>query len=124
MNELNAELPVRVYWDSTRKIYSIKQKGRVVAKTSGLIIKDPSFEVFLSGWRRYRETGRKVPHAFVRGLILNCEDSHEGYSVMYNPAREPLFMMPVSGMASVPIFSAKLCIMTTEQRKPKLRAVL
>ena len=62
-------LRVRAYLDSHRKVFSLKYRGRVVAKAVDLSLVDVRFVVSEAGRARVRATGRKTPHAYVEGVV-------------------------------------------------------
>lgn len=62
-------LRVRVYYDSTRGTYSVKLRGKVVAKANTLTLHNVSFVVNERQRDKIRAGGRKTPHAFVQGEL-------------------------------------------------------
>lgn len=71
------ECRVRLYWDSTRKTWSMidPKTRRLRAKGSVVILRDCRMVVNEKSRQRVVRTKRKTPHAFV-----------EGRAVMYHPA--------------------------------------
>lgn len=55
-----------IYWNSHRRMFSIRKKGIVVGHAYSINAIHARFVVRLAGQRRVRETGRKNVHAFVK----------------------------------------------------------
>ena len=55
-----------IYWNSHRKMFSVRQRGRVVGHAQSINAINATFVVRPAGQRRVRETGRKNVHAFVK----------------------------------------------------------
>lgn len=58
-----------VYWDSTRKIFSVKSQGKVILKSCYLEVRNAQFVVSESARQRVLKSGKKTPHAFIRGEV-------------------------------------------------------
>jgi len=56
-----------IYWNSHRKMFSVRHKGKVVGHAHSINIPNAKFVVQPAGQRRVRETGQKNIHAFVKG---------------------------------------------------------
>ena len=91
-------IEVDVYFNVTRKVFSIRQDGIVIAHRSNLFLTHSKFIVRESGQKRVRETGHKNVHAFVRGM-WNQKDYHTFKDLLlwrrvsYNPKRDNFFMV-------------------------------
>lgn len=88
-------MKVRVYWNSTRKVWSIKNKNNPVEHASVLVLRDCKFLVNESGRQRVLRNKKKDVHAYVEGVII----SKEGLStlpvydeVRYNPYKNETFV--------------------------------
>ena len=91
-------IEVDVYFNVTRKVFSIRQDGIVIAHRSNLFLTHSKFIVRESGQKRVRETGHKNVHAFVRGMWDQREyhtfrDMRLWRRVHYNPKRDNFFMV-------------------------------
>ena len=91
-------IEVDVYFNVTRKVFSIRQDGIVIAHRSNLFLTHSKFIVRESGQKRVRETGHKNVHAFVRGMwdqkeYRSFKDMMLWRKVSYNPKRDDFFMV-------------------------------
>ena len=91
-------MEVDVYFNVTRKVFSIRQDGIVIAHRSKLFLTHSKFIVRESGQKRVRETGHKNVHAFVRGMwdqkdYHTFKDLFLWRRVSYNPKRDNFFMV-------------------------------
>jgi hypothetical protein len=89
MQDLAGPPRVRVYLDSTRKVWSVTRRGRVADKPHRLLLGDVRFVVSERARARARKTGRKTPHAYVEGVVLGRDWSalrpRGGRRFGYNP---------------------------------------
>lgn len=95
---------VEVYWHSGRRLYSVREKGKVVDHVPFILLKDAQFVVQPAGRKKARETGQKNVHAFLRGYLVGdlitqyrkikrdggvrfVEEDNEylSYDIFYNP---------------------------------------
>lgn len=83
---------VRVYWNATRKDWSIMQnvngKWRVIDHRIRLRLVDATFHVSAAGRERVRRTGRKSVHAWVEGTLLEAsfwDGVLAGQGIIYSP---------------------------------------
>ena len=92
------DIEVDVYFNVTRKVFSIRQDGIVIAHRIYLFLTHSKFIVRESGQKRVRETGHKNVHAFVRGM-WDQKDYHTFKDLLlwrrvsYNPKRDNFFMV-------------------------------
>ena len=92
------DIEVDVYFNVTRKVFSIRQDGIVIAHRSNIFLTHSKFIVRESGQKRVRETGHKNVHAFVRGM-WDQKDYHTFKDLLlwrrvsYNPKRDDFFMV-------------------------------
>lgn len=70
-----------VYWNFHDKTWSIKSMesgsddyGNVIGHADRVLVDDPEFVVQPSGLRRFRNTGKRNLHAFVRGEVAGTGD--------------------------------------------------
>jgi len=91
-------IEVDVYFNVTKKVFSIRKDGVVIAHRSNLFLTHSKFIVRESGQKRVRETGHKNVHAFVRGM-WDQKDYHTFKDLLlwrrvsYNPKRDNFFMV-------------------------------
>ena len=94
--QISLDKPIQVYRNLTKKCYSIRQNGKVVAHAQKLCISNAKFIVNEKGRDRVRKTGRKEVHAVIQGLYetsgMGTTASKElKLAVKYNPIREDYF---------------------------------
>ena len=67
------EMKVKLYRNLHKKgvVYSVQHKGKVIAYTSDLILKDVKFVVRKKGQEKVRASKRKNVHAFITGTMLD-----------------------------------------------------
>lgn len=69
--------PVRVYWNSHRRLFSVQvQNGSswyVVGHTANVQLINATFQVSAAGHRRALREGVKNVHAFVRGTLVGID---------------------------------------------------
>jgi hypothetical protein len=90
---------VEVYYNLHKHVFSVRHKGRVIAHTNAIQIKNAEYVVRKSGRQRVLKEGRKNVHAFVRGDMLEHEGgafdmsfSVLGDRVTYNPYKFKSFV--------------------------------
>lgn len=77
---------VRVYWDSTRNVWSVKSGTKVVHKTNRLILRHVAFRVSERGRQRVLREGRKNVHAYCEGIVVKYTPKvYRAHAVRYNP---------------------------------------
>ena len=88
---LNPADKIKVYRNLHNGLYSIKQKGLVVAHAQRLYLRDCKFTVRESGRQRVIKEKRKNVHAFIEGYITDSvmgttvERNDLPIAVTYNP---------------------------------------
>lgn len=90
---VDLESPVYIYRCLNRKgrVFSIKQKDKVVAHTNELAIKDVEFIIHQAAKKRVLQTGERNVHAFIKGKICNLKQKYQVYPVKYNPYKDDTF---------------------------------
>lgn len=88
---------VHVYYNRTRKLWSIKHKGKVIQHREALALSDCTWVVQPNGNERCRRTGKRDVHAYVKGTLENLfvfEKMEQGLAVpvTYNPFFHTQFM--------------------------------
>jgi len=106
-----------VYWNLHKRCFSVRERGRVIAHTEHVTLRNAHFVVQRSGYERtVREKVRSV-HAWVRGEVT---EASEGLSVTpvlvtYNPFRVGHFVVRATGER---IDSAPLVALSVVGGKP------
>lgn len=81
--------PVEIYRCLNRKgkIFTVRQKGKVVAHIDNIILKNCEFIVNEKGKVRCITTNQRNVHAYIKGFIGNCDDIplSFGFLVDYDP---------------------------------------
>ena len=94
-------LRVRIYFDSTRKAWSIKYKGKVIGKALELCLTNVKFVASEKGRQRVLKSGRKNVHSYVEGVVTSpslTEEVSTNRSVFsYNPYRGSKFFKVANG---------------------------
>lgn len=84
--------PVFIYKNLTRKCWSVKQKGLVVAHTNNIIIKDVICVVNEAGRLRVLKEKQKNVHAYLKGVICDNIDLIFENIITYNPYYNDTFI--------------------------------
>lgn len=85
------EMKVKLYRNLHKKgvVYSVQHKGKVIAYTSDLILRDVKFVVRKKGQEKVRESKRKNVHAFITGIMPDATYApyfdHTQDIAYYNP---------------------------------------
>ena len=75
-----------VYFNSTKKTFSVRHKGKVIQHADFLIVKDAQFVVNQKGRDWTVKHKRKTVHAVIRGNVTTVECDENGTSHLpYNP---------------------------------------
>lgn len=78
--------PVLIYKNLTKKCWSIKQKGLVVAYTNNIILKDAICIVNKKGNEKVRQEKQKNVHAYIKGIIYTpLDELYFKDIITYNP---------------------------------------
>lgn len=107
---------VRVYWNSTRKLWSIKSDGLVALRLAELCLKDVKFIVKEKGRLRVVRTGRKTPHAFVEGEI--CEKGIVDFSKADRFRYNPFLVSNFQTETGEDVFCADYVLLSVSDKKP------
>lgn len=105
---------VEVYKNLHKDLWSVRSasgvdRGRVIAHTDRIVLRDASFVVQQGGRARVLREGQKNVHAFVRGYTTEVEETPEaGHSVRYNPFEMETFVLRHN---NAPILRADLVVM-------------
>lgn len=91
---------VGVYWNSSKCVFSVIQKGKVIAHVCDLIMEGCYPVIWQSGQNKTRREKKKTVHAFVNGRVSQTEIHHEvraayllcGNKIRYNPYKDDNFV--------------------------------
>ena len=91
---------VYVYYNLHKKIWSVRQSGKVVSHTKHIMLKDAKFLVSKAGQARVRREKKKNVHAGVSGYVVDnipvSKISTEAF-LTYNPYKHESFVMVDTG---------------------------
>lgn len=91
--EIDLSKPVRVYRNLNRKCWSIRQNQLIVAHATTLELADVKPIVSARGRERVVNEGRKNVHAFMEGMLVECDDDYVIVNkVTYNPYKHEGFV--------------------------------
>jgi hypothetical protein len=118
------EVKVKLYRNLHKKgvVYSVQHKGKVIAYTSDMILKDVKFVVRKKGQEKVRASKRKNVHAFITGTMMtNTEALDElvflinnyGDTAYYNPYTCETFV----NSGKQPIHTAEFARVTGKEGK-------
>lgn len=93
--------PVRIYRNLNRKgqVYSVWQKGFVVAHMKEFVLRDVTFVVNKSGKERAIRTKTRNVHAFIEGLLVDFDNVlfEFSYNLYYKPFTKDGFFVKLLG---------------------------
>jgi hypothetical protein len=85
---------VYVYFNLHKKVWSVRQSGKVVEHTKSIMLKDCKYLVGKSGRERVLDEGRKNVHAGVSGYVVDTIPPCRTHSdIAYNPYRNEGFVL-------------------------------
>lgn len=104
--------PVSIYKNLHNGLFSIKQRGLVVAHVESFIMQNVTFKVSEAGRQQVIKTKQKAIHAFIVGMLeqVNCTDddiiiSNPHTMIRYNPY---IFDSFIIGVNNAPIKQAAI----------------
>ena len=94
MKDIDPNKKIEVYFNLHKKIWSVRQSGKVVQHTNFIQIREPQYVVSQKGNERVRREKKKNVHAFVRGYVENRLPVFPRKStfVTYNPYKNDSFV--------------------------------
>lgn len=103
-----------VHWHLRLRVWSVRERGRVVGHVDTLALADVSFRVSAAGVRRIQERQAREVVAFVRGVPLESGVIPPGaVRVRFCPYRGPSFTLddgtPVTAAALVTLAADGTC---------------
>lgn len=109
---IDPDIKVEVYKNLHKNLFSIRQKGKVVAHVDNFILKDVEFIVREKGRQLVLKTRQKNIHAFLKGYITFSKSNNKiRNQVRYNPYEMSTFIND----KKEPIYKALMCY--TENNK-------
>ena len=120
-----------VYWNLQKKLWSVRQSGKVLCHTHSIYMKDCRFLVGKAGQARVRREKKKNVHAGVSGyLAMNAEvptfEADRDCFVMYNPYKHDTFIQR-TGICDdkypIPVTESEWAKMYVLEGKPTVRAI-
>lgn len=111
-------MTVDVYWNSIRRVFSIRRNGRVISHATDVALLDATFHVSEKVRDRVRRTGHKQVHAVIRGELVAYAPNSDGNLVRYNPYETDSFVT-----ADGPIHAAtNVHLSVIDGKRPEVRA--
>ena len=83
---------VDVYFNLTKRVFSVRQNGLVINHKRSLMLKDAKFIVSEKGRQRVLKERRKNVHAIVRGEPVAAGSITEPRQAYYNPYKVDSFV--------------------------------
>ena len=120
-----------VYWNLPKKMWSVRQSGKIVAHTHSIYLKDCRFLVGKAGRERVRAEKKKNVHAGVSGyLAMNAEFHKQQVDrdcwVTYNPYKHDTFIQR-TGVCDYlhprPVTESRFAVMEIKDNKPTVMAI-
>lgn len=106
---------VDVYWDSTRKIYSIRYKGKVIWKSENIELKDCKFKISRKAIDRIRKQKRKSICAVINGSFSANRSICFYKQFTFNPYKNYSFV----GENGEELKESDRVLLLTRARKPE-----
>ena len=131
MTCINYDKRLYIYWNLHKKLWSVKQSGKVLTHTDLIHLKDCRFLVGKAGQERVRREKKKNVHAGVSGyLAMNAEvptfEADRDCFVMYNPYKHDTFIQR-TGICDdkypIPVTESEWAKMYVLEGKPTVRAI-
>jgi|TARA_R110000824_G_scaffold71096_2_gene182218 hypothetical protein len=113
------EMKVDIYFNITKKIFSVRRGGRVVGHLDRVFLMNAKFVVSQKGMKRVRKDMVKNVHAVIRGELVPEFTGVDGVEVAYNPYKHCTFVQRESGDA---VFDANYVQMAVIDGKPVVKS--
>ena len=113
---------IEVYFNLHKKIWSVRQSGKVIGHTNYIQVKDPQYVVSQKGNERVRREKKKNVHAFVRGYVQNRLPvfPRKNTFVTYNPYKNSSFVIRNTNDS---ICSSQYAALEVVNEKPRVEAL-
>ena len=109
-------MKTNVYWNIRKKVYSLRQNGRVVNHDTFVALSNPTFNVAKAGQAKVRAEGRKNVHATLSGNLMTDNDlsdlphGDDAEFATYNPYKNDTFVDKYTGEPVLNARFAQLCV--------------
>jgi len=113
---------IEVYFNLHKKVWSVRQSGKVVGHTNYIQVKDPQYVVSQKGNERVRREKKKNVHAFVRGYVEKRLPvfPRKNTFVTYNPYKNSSFVIRKTHDS---ICSSPYAALEVVNEKPRVEAL-
>jgi hypothetical protein len=115
-------MKTNVYWNIRKKVYSLRQNGRVVNHDTFVALSNPTFNVAKAGQAKVRAEGRKNVHATLSGNLMTDNDldslphGDNAEFATYNPYKNDTFVDKFSGE---PVLNARFAqLIVVDGKRP------
>ena len=115
-------MKTNVYWNIRKKVYSLRQNGRVVNHDTFFALSNPTFNVAKAGQAKVRAEGRKNVHATLSGNLMTDNDLGDlpngdtAEFATYNPYKNDTFVDKYTGE---PVLNARFAqLMVVKGKSP------
>ena len=96
MQGVDMQKRVNVYFNLHKKIWSVRQSGKVVGHMDRIVLKDVKWRVSPAGNAKVRREKRKNVHAYASGYICDIKDTpnipNTISRITYNPYKHETFV--------------------------------
>ena len=120
--KIDLDRKVDIYFNLHKKMWSVRQGGKVIQHTHFIQVKDPQYVVNQKGNERVRREKKKNVHAFVRGYVVKglpiFPDKQK--FVSYNPYENNSFVERITGDS---ICSSPFASLEVINQKPRVEAL-
>lgn len=87
-------MTTEIYRNLTRRCWSVREGGRVVAHVSAAALADVSLHASEPSRLRFLRTGHRTVHAWARGVLVDAARPADAVRLRYRPATAPGFRTP------------------------------
>jgi hypothetical protein len=121
-NMIDFDRRVYVYFNLHKKVWSVRQDGKIVEHTKYIMLKDARFLVGKAGREKVLREQRKNVHAGVSGYIVERVPNVPDFctTVSYNPYKDKTF---ISYATDMPILWAPHVVMDCKNGRTLVEAV-
>ena len=87
-------MTTEIYRNLTRRCWSIREGGRVVAHVAAAALADVTLHASEPSRLRFLRTGHRTVHAWARGVLVEAVRPADAVRLQYRPATAPGFRTP------------------------------
>lgn len=85
--------PVDVYWNRTRRVWSVREEGRVIGHVSEIVLGRVTLHASEPARQRMLRTGDRTVHAYARGYrVEGWLRPFDAPQLVYSPSAGPGFV--------------------------------